>query len=142
MKIIFDYNRTIFNPDTGALYLGVLELINNLSKNHELSLISKNEPGRKDVLQELGIDTFFKNILFVDTKSTEIFKQIVGNENMAIVVGDRIFGEIAVGNELGYITVWVRQGKFKDEIPKSKHQEPNHTIDNIRELKEIIKKYE
>jgi FMN phosphatase YigB (HAD superfamily) len=142
MKIIFDYNRTIFNPDTSALYSGAFELLSLLSKNHELFLISKNEPGRKDNLKELGIEDFFKETIFVKEKSVEIFKEIVGQEEKALVIGDRIKGEISVGNKLNFTTVWIRQGKFANEGPESKGEEPNHTINDIRELMEILKKYE
>ena len=142
MKIIFDYNRTIFNPDTQELYSSVFELLSDLSGKYDLFLISKNEAGRNEILEKFGIDKFFKRIVFTDNKSVETFKEIIGVDKNAIVVGDRVQGEIAIGNELNLITVWVKQGKFSNVIPVSKIQKPKYTINNISELKEIIKQYE
>jgi FMN phosphatase YigB (HAD superfamily) len=138
VKIIFDYNRTIFNPDKNEFYPGVFELISDLYNKHELFLISKVEPNRKEVLDNFGISNFFKRIIFTDNKSAEIFKEITGVDNNVVVVGDRVRGEITIGNQLGYITVWIKQGKFSEEKPINKEQEPKYTIQNIIELKTII----
>jgi len=142
MKIIFDYNRTIFDPDTQELYSGAFELISVLSEKHELFLVSANEPGRKERLIKLGITDFFKKVVFTNDKSPELFREIIGEEKNVIVVGDRIWGEISAGNQLGYITVWIKQGKFSMEMPITKKQRPKHVINNISELKEIIDQYE
>jgi hypothetical protein len=72
MKIIFDYNRTIFDPDTDNLYFGVLDLLQKLSQKYELFLISRNEPTRKGRLEKLNIKktsiNFICLILFEDLK--------------------------------------------------------------------------
>lgn len=142
MKIIFDYNRTIFNPEKQELYSGVLELINTLSQKHDLFLISKKEEGRQEMFDSLGINTFFKKIVFTENKSVELFKEITNNMSDTVVVGDRVRGEISIGNELNYTTVWVKQSKFSNEQPLNERQQAKHTINDIRELEEIIKQYE
>jgi len=142
MKIIFDYNRTIFDPEKQELYSGVLELINELAQKHELFLVSANEPERKNALENFGISRFFKKIVFTDNKSVEIFQEMVGTDSEVLVVGDRIRGEIVTGNKLNFITVWVKQGRFSFEGPMGVGQKPKYTISNIVELREIVKKYE
>ncbi len=142
MKIIFDYNRTIFNPETGTLYSGVLEMIKILSLNHDLFLVSKNETNREDFFKKLGIFEYFKKVIFVEEKNEDIFKNLVGENLDVIVVGDRIKGEIFIGNQLGYTTVWIKQGRFANDLPKNKEEIPNHLITDIKELMEIIKIYE
>lgn len=142
MKIILDYNRTIFDPESGKLYPGVLELLQRISKKHELFLVSKYEPGRQNTLRELGIDGLFKKIAFVDDKAPELFLELVDGDKNVLVAGDRVRGEIRVGNALGFITVWVRQGKFVPELPSSPSEEPRYSIGNIIELENIISIYE
>src|SRR3989344_3214997 len=100
MKIIFDYNRTIFDPDKQELYSGVFELISELSNKHELFLVSKDEPGRNAVLDSFNISNFFQKIVFTSDKSAQVFKEIIGDKDIAMVVGDRIRKEISMGNEL------------------------------------------
>jgi len=142
MKIIFDYNRTLFNPDTDTLYDGALELLNELSKKHILFLISKNEPKRRSKIKNLKITKFFEKILFVEKKTPSLFLKLTKNDQDVLIVGDRIHSEISVGNSLGFKTVWVTQGIFSKEIPKNIKESPDHQIKNISELINIIKIYE
>lgn len=142
MKIIFDYNRTIFNPETNDLYEGVFSVLHELSKKHELFLVSMNEASRKNTVKNLGIEVFFKKVLFVDSKSIEVFSTIGNAGENILVVGDSIRNEISIGNKMNFITVWIKQGMFSNILPITKEQKPKHTISDISELKEILKKYE
>jgi FMN phosphatase YigB (HAD superfamily) len=141
MKILFDYNRTLFNPDAVALYPGVVDMLKNLSAKATLFLVSLGKPGRSDVFEQLGIASFFKKVAFVEEKTEEAFRDILGEPDTTFVVGDRLKGEIRIGNVLGYTTVWVKQGKFSEEIP-SAQEKPAFTINDIRELEKIISTYE
>ena len=94
------------------------------------------------MFDSLGINTFFKKIVFTENKSVELFKEITNNMSDTVVVGDRVRGEISIGNELNYTTVWVKQSKFSNEQPLNERQQAKHTINDIRELEEIIKQYE
>ena len=105
MKIIFDFNRTIFNPETGTLYAGVVDLLILLSKNHDLFLISQNEPGRKENFQKLGISDYFKKIVFVEEKTKSVFEELSESAKDVMVVGDRLRGEILIGKQLGVTTI-------------------------------------
>jgi FMN phosphatase YigB (HAD superfamily) len=142
MIIIFDYNRTIFNPETNSLYDGVLKLLESLYLNHSLVLVSKDELGREVMLKNMGIAKYFINTIFVKEKTVEVFKSLVKNDEKILVVGDRVRGEICIGNQLGFITIWVAQGKFANEIPQNENEIPNHTIEEIKQLNKIIKIYE
>lgn len=142
MKIIFDYNRTIFNPDTNNLYDGALEVLQNLSITHELFLVSKNEYNRENMMKTLGINDYFKKIVLVDNKTVDIFTELVGEDKNVLIVGDRIKGEIYLGNLLGFNTVWVKQGKFSNDIYANEKEKPNYIINELRELLKIIEKYE
>lgn len=142
MKIIFDYNRTLFNPETSDLYDGALELLTSLSKKHTLFLVSRNEPIRHNRIAELGIKDFFADVRFVEKKEPKLFLELVNGSKDVLVVGDRVRAEIFVGNSLGFKTVWVKQGLFGKEGPTSEMENPNHEIENISELKDLIKIYE
>ena len=142
MKIIFDYNRTIFDPDTDNLYPGVLNLLQKLSEKYELFLISRNEPLRKKRLEELTIKNYFKKILFVDKKTKQIFEEIIGDANSIIVVGDSISDEIKIGNQLGLTTIRLKRGKFATETPKDVYEIAQFEIANINELENIILNYD
>jgi len=105
-------------------------------------LISRAEPGRKNKIEKLNIKRYFKKIIFVAEKSQKIFKKITGNEKEIIVVGDSIKDEIRIGNQLGFLTVRLKKGKFSLEIPRNKNEIPNFEISSINQLKNIISSYE
>lgn len=142
MNIIFDFNRTLFNPETGSLYPGALPLLRALATRHTLFLMSKRESGREHLLEELGIESCFKKALFVEQKTKEDLSSLVDGAKNTLVVGDRIKREITLGNQLGFFTVWVKQGRFADEMPTADNEEPDYTIQNIQDLDKIISTYE
>ncbi len=142
MKIIFDYNRTIFDPEGDELFPGVFELLAELSKNHELFLVSMNEPGREARFGELGIEHFFETIVFVSKKTPELFAAMVKGDKEVVVVGDRIKHEILLGNKLGFTTIWLNRGKFSAELPDNGNEEPDYVINDTRDVKNIISKIE
>lgn len=142
MKIIFDYNRTIFDPEKNKLYFGVFEMLKRLASKHDLFLISRNEPRRKDRFEKLGIKKYFQKIRFVDEKNEETFKALIGDSKNVLVVGDSIRDEIKIGNKLGLITIRLKNGKFANEMPASLEEEPMFNISKITELEKIILNYE
>ena len=142
MKILFDYNRTLFDPETDTLYPGVLDMLKRLSAQYDLFLISRNEPTRKKRLEELNIKQYFKKILFVEEKSKQIFREIASNTENVIVVGDSIADEIKTGNQLGFITVRLKKGRFATAIPKDADEIARFELLDISELEKIISLYE
>jgi FMN phosphatase YigB (HAD superfamily) len=142
MKILLDYNRTLFNPDSDSLYQGVPEFLADLSANNELFLISRNEPGRADTLERFGIKKYFTKVYFVEEKTTSLFEELAQGSADVVVVGDRVKEEISLGNQLGLVTIWVKQGRFANELPSTALEQPTHTVDNVLEIKNIISTYE
>jgi len=56
-----------------------------------------------------------------------------------VCVGDRIQAEIKTANGLGMTTVQMVHGRFKDVLPKSDLEEPDHKITRIGELLHILR---
>lgn len=139
MTIIFDFNRTIFNPETGSLLSNALEVLKTLrGRGHTLYLVSRLEPGREAALSDLGIDGYFKEAKFVNDKREALKEIISASPSPTYVIGDYLHDEIRAGNELGAKTIWLKRGRFADLIPKNKDEEPWHTIDDLMEVLELI----
>ena len=66
MKIIFDYNRTLYDPKTKALYPGTLKLLNKLAKKHHLYLVSRAEFGREYQFKTFGLAPLFKKMMLIN----------------------------------------------------------------------------
>ncbi|MDQ5952985.1 MAG: hypothetical protein QG551_213, partial [Patescibacteria group bacterium] len=46
----------------------------------------------------------------------------------------RIRSEIILGKELGTTTVWIRLGKFADEVPQTPEEEPSLTFSSLSDF--------
>jgi len=138
MKIIFDYNRTLFNPDAGSVFPGVFQLLKTLSAKHELFLITLNKPERKDSSAIQDMKPYFREVIFVERKTVTAFKEIAGDDAKVIVIGDRFEEEIQIGMQLGFITIHVQPQKpfYK------KSKTPTFRVAEIQQVLSIIKSYE
>jgi FMN phosphatase YigB (HAD superfamily) len=141
--IIFDFNRTIFDPESGALFDGARELLSAL--HHEgvaMILIAKTGEDRQKLLQELQIDIYFTEVRFLIQKRLEDFRKIVDyyrlNPSKTFVIGDRINLEISLGIQLGLQTIWFRNGRFAHEEPDVQNGRPSHTAYNWAEIQSIL----
>lgn len=141
-NIIFDWKRTLYNPEEKSLIFGSLELLNFIfQKNIPMVLIGK---GGEDMYQEvdrLNIKKYFTDILFKEgEKEVETFRQYVNEKQpkSTLLIGDRVRSELEVGNILGATTVWVKQGQFATEEPKNEDQKPDFTVGSLNEVSKII----
>jgi len=139
--IIFDFNRTIYDPDSKALCSGALECMQNLSGKYSLYLVAKGGIERKELIESLGIKQYFKIVSVQPEKNVEQFiacKEDLPPDTTWCVVGDRVKKEIRYGNECGMKTVWYRSGKFAEEEPSEEIEQPDVTIDDLSDLEKII----
>ncbi|MDB5237900.1 MAG: hypothetical protein JWM46_170 [Candidatus Kaiserbacteria bacterium] len=144
MKLtIIDFNRTVYDPDTGELVPGALALLQSLSARMPVVLVSRNEPGRGDIVSELGIASYFAEAIFTPAKSPELFLEIMERHRThpqeTLVIGDYITEEIMHGNKAGARTIRLKRGKFKDHTPKRPEEEAWRTVDDLSEIEELLK---
>jgi len=139
--VIFDFNRTLYDPDTGKLNDGALDLVKTLSKEGiKLSLLSKKaEEDRIVQICELGIEEYFMYIKIIEgSKTVPDFQGVMRLMHLyppqIAVVGDRVRSEIDIGNQLGMTTFWYKNGKFANEEPQTEKQKPKYIITSLEEL--------
>ena len=142
--IIFDFNRTLFNPEENKLDEKAILVLTELKKRgHKLILVGKGGYERKKLISGLGIESFFDFIDIREEKSPEQFEQaikkFIGNKQAIYSIGDRVKKEIKFSNQLGLNTIWLKKGKFENELPENESEKPNYTITNILDVLEIIK---
>lgn len=137
--VIFDWKRTLYDPESRTLISGAREVLNTLgARGLTLQLVGKDPVGDMHAeASRLGVAACFQAIHFVEnTKTDDDIGRYIdpNNPRASIVVGDRVRSEIAVGNRLGAQTVWVERGKFASETPLTAEQVPNYIISDIIEL--------
>jgi FMN phosphatase YigB (HAD superfamily) len=140
--IIIDFNRTLFDPETNSLFLGVIEFLQLYSKNYALALIGKGDDKRANLIEELGIKKYFKYFSLIEEKKESDFLECLKVMNFSAKdtwsIGDRVKKEIQLSNKAGIKTIWFRNGKFSTELPTCEIENPNYIISSFEELKGII----
>lgn len=106
-------------------------------------LVSKGNPLEQYAkIKQLQIQDCFDLILIpsTDEEKKTCFEQAAEKfpSEFTFVIGDRIDTEIQFGNELGLVTVLLKQGKYKDLVPKHSLQIPQYVITSLQELVGII----
>jgi len=138
-----NYNKHMF--DTSRPYPGVLEVLEHFSKKSKAVITNKRKRFAKAQLEHFGIAKYFDEIIGGDDETClkpspcqpeAVLKRYRIKPERSIVVGDMDF-DILSGKQAGMLTCAVTYGIGKREaILKAK---PDFIIDNIRELKAIIK---
>ena len=140
--IIFDWKRTLYDPDKKTLIDGAEELLSYLHKKRiPLFLIGKGGQDMYSEVDKLNVRKFFSEIIFQEGKKEAAqFVRFVSPENPqhTIFIGDRAKSELAIGAALGANTIWIRQGKFADEEPENK--EPTYVVTNLKECRNLLEK--
>lgn len=141
--IIFDFNRTIYDPETRDFLPKAPLVLQTLRKQgFTLFLICKAKRSREGIINTLGIRRYFKKIRIVQEKHREHFAEFLSPETDlggSFVVGDCIKEEITLGNELGLRTIWLRRGKFAGELPEHPGEQPTHAVPQLEDILQIIK---
>ncbi len=141
--IIFDWKRTLYDPDSKALVSGAQELIRYLNqKKFRNILVGKGGTDMYQEVKRLKIEKYFAKIIFKEgKKDIEIFSQFFSRNNpkSTVVVGDRVRSEIEIGNKLNMTTIWIKQGKFSKELPLNETQKPTFTINSLNDLSNFFR---
>lgn len=141
--VIFDFNRTLFDPTVYALYNGVVPMLEELKQTRTLILFSKKSWDRHLLLDTLGISEYFDATHFVEQKTAEVLASILTPHDLhpedCVIVGDMLAEEICAGQELGMRTVWFRQSRFRFMPQPDVACVPHHTVQSIAELRELLR---
>lgn len=141
--VIFDWKWTLYHPANQALVPGARELIDYLrSQNTKMVIIGKDQGGdMASAVKRLGVREYFSDIRFIDdVKTPELFSEYAKDfhPDQVWVVGDRIKGEIDAGNKIGAKTVWLKFGKFSNELPESDEEQPDYTFTSLHDLLKLF----
>lgn len=142
--IIFDFNRTLYDPEAGRLAADCLRVLTELrQQGFLLGLIAQAAPSRRELIRNLGLEKLFTEIILSESKGKTDFERLLkrtgAKPEQSFVVGDRVRKEIAIGNRLGMRTIWVRQGRFAEELPRRTEEQPRETVSSLRQVLDTIR---
>lgn len=141
--VIFDFNRTLFDPTVYGLYNGVVPMLEEVGKEKKLILYSRKSWDRHLLLDKLGISKYFDAAYFVEKKTPESLSAAISEHGISgkdcIIVGDMISDELCAGSELGMTTVWFQQSRFGSIYGDQVDCAPLHTVHTIDELRSLLR---
>lgn len=141
-NIIFDWKRTLYDPDQKTLIIGAKNLLGFIKSNNiPMVLIGKGGDEMDEEVSRLGVKGYFKQIIFAEgTKDPHIFMPYISEDDSkkTLFIGDRVRSELEIGKRLGATTIWVKQGKFASEEPLNEDQKPTYTVSNLTDCKLLL----
>lgn len=145
--VIFDWGRTLWDNDAGALYPDAEPTLEALAGQYRLALCSvalESPEERLNLIRRTGLDRYFECMRAVprgtpkDGILDETLAELALAPHEVAVVDDRMFRSIAWGNRVGATTFWVRRGRFADELPTRETGQPTYTIGAVADLLPIL----
>lgn len=140
--VIFDWKRTLYDPDRKILIDGAPELLDLIkSKNIPIILIGKGGEDMQQEVERLGVGKYFRQIVFAEgEKDPQVFVPFISKDDpkRTLFIGDRVRSELEIGKKLGATTIWVKQGKFTLEKPENEYQEPKYMVSDLVECKKLL----
>ena len=143
----FGLKKTPWPGEEERLYPGVPELLEELARSYRLGIIANQVPGLEGRMEQWGIRPCFSLILSsaeegVAKPDPAIFRRALERAGCApreaMMIGDRLDNDVAPAGALGFTTVWVRQGINRDARVEDAGRQPDHILNAVTELRELL----
>lgn len=147
--IIFDWGRTLYENEKEKLFPETIDLLRSLSKKYKLAIVSLVTDGdfekREKILRENNLNQYFSSILFTKTDKDKLYDRTLLNLNVepqnVVIVDDRVIRGIRWGNKRGAKTIWLKNGKFSNDLPTEETGQPTNTITSLKDLQGVLESY-
>ncbi len=139
----FGLNKTPWHKEDERLYPHTLQCLEYIHKRYRTGIIANQSPGSKERLRRFGILKYIDLLIAsaevgVEKPDRHIFELALERAGCkpeeAAMVGDRLDNDIVPANEIGMYSIWVKQGNWKYACPREGAEQPDRTINNLREL--------
>ena len=146
-ELIYDYRKTT-RGDTG-LYIGVIEMLETLSKDYKLIIASYTQGiySRRE-LEEFGIAKYFSDFIFSSEigykKTSDIFWEkcidVSGvRREGCLMVGDSLDTDVYMAESHGIKAIWIINQLTQNQNSHNLLPKYSLVVENISKLPEIIK---
>lgn len=116
---LYNLTPTNWHTEDEFLYPDTIEILKKLSTKYKLGVIANQVMGIEKRLEDFGILEYFKIIVSsaeegVSKPNEEIFRRALKRADTiaehSVMVGDRLDNDIIPAKNLGFSTVWIKQG--------------------------------
>lgn len=144
----FGLKKTPWHCEDERLYPETKDILRYLhNKGYLIGVIANQGFGTENRLESWGIRKYFVSVTAsaeegVAKPDLEIFRRALKSAGCSaknsVMIGDRLDNDIAPAKALGMKTVWIKQGLSVYSSPTAPQEQPDHTISNLLELKNIL----
>lgn len=143
--------RARFDYMHAALYPGVHEVLEELSRRYHLGVIANQSCGAEERLRHWNIRQMMCLVLSsaelgVEKPDPRIFQMALEQAGCradeAVMVGDRLENDIGPAKRLGWRTIWIRQGISQFQVARDTSEEADCTIETLAELPRALEQLE
>ena len=136
-----------WHTEDEILYPDATQCLKNLCHKYKIGIIANQELGTKDRLQQQGILQYIDLVIAsaeegVAKPDEKIFKialeRAACKSGNAIMIGDRIDNDIIPAKNLGFHTIWIKQGFGQYWNITKEDDTPDYTVQNLTELCDIL----
>ncbi len=132
-----------------ACFAETMPLLNELREQYKLILVTTGVRARQqEKIRLLGLTDMFDCVLIDDISENlskrERFQAAMANfalqASEVVAIGDRVFSEIKIGNQLGMTTIQLRQGAYQQVAPTKEWEAPDYAIRNLSEVTALLQR--
>ena len=136
-----------WHTEDEILYPDAAQCLKTLSRKYKIGIIANQELGTKDRLQQQGILQYIDLVIAsaeegVAKPDEKIFKialeRAACKSDNAIMIGDRIDNDIIPAKNLGFHTIWIKQGFGQYWNITKEDETPDYTVQNLTKLCDIL----
>jgi HAD superfamily hydrolase (TIGR01549 family) len=129
-----------WNQSKLELYPDAQKVLDIISKRYDIFLIANQSRPIEQRLKEYGVLQYIKRVICscdvgCSKPDVKIFKLAETNEqnikNEIWMIGDRIDNDIVPTNKLGWKTIQIKQGIYKDCEPINEYEKANYIVDGL-----------
>jgi FMN phosphatase YigB (HAD superfamily) len=142
--IIFDWVGTLYKFGKKGLFDYSEKVLTEMQKDYRIAVISRaSHEDLKMRMRQISKLSNCLDLVIVDTyKSQKQFRECIEslhtNPKNTLIVGDRAYSEIRIGNKMGCKTAWIQNGKYAHELPNKKSGKPTYIIDSVENLLKVL----
>ena len=136
-----------WHTEDEILYPDAAQCLKTLSQKYKIGIIANQELGTKERLQQQGILQYIDLVIAsaeegVAKPDEKIFKialeRAACKSGNAIMIGDRIDNDIIPAKNLGFHTIWIKQGFGQYWNITKEDDTPDYTVCSLSELCDIL----
>ena len=136
-----------WHTEDEILYPDAAQCLKTLSQKYKIGIIANQELGTKERLQQQGILQYIDLVIAsaeegVAKPDEKIFKialeRAACKSDNSIMIGDRIDNDIIPAKNLGFHTIWIKQGFGQYWNITKEGETPDCIVQNLTELCDIL----